>query len=801
MKRRVFLGGAAFAGGAAALGLPRAVRSARAATTGLLERAGIAPAARLARFDGAHALELVDVPLVGGSTRRQVGEATWSCVLRVTPVKGAGGRTARPAAVDLVASFRVEHGAAPAAAVGLALAFSRWSRNDYVLLPGACYAGNRFESRHGPYPPGLTEAADIGPHVPPIVSDIPRLAVHAGPSRLQVLAADLATPALGVQSPASGTGVLVLVDPATRVGLSCLTLEENDDRARARLVLGAPGVREDVAYASGNMRLPSTDRGAAFRAGDTLVLRMRVFVFDCAEPQGLFDALAVVRKDLTGPTARPAELPFSAAFKAHEARVNRRWVEATGTFSVDARDAPETAPRWHSGWCGGLATTLPLLGFGDARSRERALRTLGFLFGVAQAPSGFFRSIYEGGKWLDDGPRATETSRRAPASKHAGRWHLVRRSADALTFAVKHLMVLRRQDASFKPDARWLAGVGHCADAFVRLWERERQLGQYVDVETGDLIVGGSTSAGLAPAGLALAAAYLERDGWLVTARAAAEELFERHVRVGLTCGGPGDALQCPDGESAAALLESFVTLFEQTGERIWLERATATARQVGSWVISYDDATGGARAAGNPRATGAVFSNAQNGRGAPGYTLLSGDALFRLYRATDAEAHLELLRDTVHNLSQYLPLAEQAERPTADRAPRPDARPARRARGETRDWLDGGGSVVPAASVFDSACLLSYSEIPGVYVRTDTAFVFTFDHVEARVRERAPGRLVVAVKNPTSVDAAVRVLGESAAEAARPLGPGALLGARVVAVPAGGTTDVDFDAPASASR
>ena len=136
-----------------------------------------------------------------------------------------GRRTARcdgtppiPPAVDLIATFKLERGAASEAAVGLALAFSRWSRNDYVLLPGACYAGNRFESRHGPYPPGLTEAADIGPHVPPIVSDIPRLAVHAGPSRLQVLAADLATPAVGVQSAASGTGVLVLVDPATRVG-------------------------------------------------------------------------------------------------------------------------------------------------------------------------------------------------------------------------------------------------------------------------------------------------------------------------------------------------------------------------------------------------------------------------------------------------------------------------------------------------------------------------------------------------------------------------------------------------------
>ena len=184
MKRRLFLSGAAMAGGAAAIGLGGAARSARAARSGLLERAGLAATARLARYDGAHAAGSVDVPLVAGATARgQLGEAIWSCALRTTPVKSAASRPARPAAVDLVATFKLERGAAPDAAVGLALAFSRWSRADYVLLPGACYAGNRFESRHIAYPPVLSEAADIGPHVPTIVSDVPRLNAHAGPSR------------------------------------------------------------------------------------------------------------------------------------------------------------------------------------------------------------------------------------------------------------------------------------------------------------------------------------------------------------------------------------------------------------------------------------------------------------------------------------------------------------------------------------------------------------------------------------------------------------------------------------------
>jgi hypothetical protein len=796
MKRRSFLkgalgGGAALAGGGA-LG---AGGAARAAALGLFERAGVSPVARLSRYDGAHPAGTVDLPLAaGGTARAQLGDAAWSCALRVAPVKAGGAKPARPPAVDLVATFRLDHGAAPEAGVGLGLAFSRWSRSDYVLLPGTCYAGNRFESRHIPYPPRLSEAADIGPHVPTIVSDIPRLNVHAGPSRLQVLAADLATPAFGVHAPAAKVGVLALVEPSTRVGLSSLTLEESDDRTRARFVLGAPGVREDVAYAAGSTRLPSKDRGAAFRPGDTLALRLRVHVFDCAEVDGLFEALAVARKDLTGPTARPLERPFSASWKAHEARVARRFVEASGVFSTSA-----AVTDWQSGWCGGLATTLPLVAFGEPLARERAQRTLGFLFKSAQAPSGFFRSAWDGERWRDDGPAppraaAGEAARRMPAPRHAGRWHLVRRSADAMTFAAKQLLVTQRLEAGAKPDGRWLAGLGRAADAFVRLWDREKQLGQYVDVETGELIVGGSTSAGLAPAGLALAAALLERDDCLATAHAAAEQFYERWVRAGLTCGGPGDALQCPDGESAAALLESFVTLFEQTGDKVWLPRAAAAARLVASWVISYDAVDRVRAGGGAPRATGAVFSNAQNGRGSPGYTLLSGDALFRLYRATGETAWLDLLRDTVHNLAQYLPAPERAEREGA-------VRPSRQARADTSDWLEGAPDVVPAASVFDAAALLSYSEVPGVYVRTDTSFVYAFDHVEARVRERAPGRLVVSLRNPTASDAAVRVLGEDLAASARPLGPGALLAARVVAVPAGGAADVDFEAPLAAGR
>jgi hypothetical protein len=805
MKRRTFVSGAAMVSGAAALGPALALMSpasraaAPASPLERLGRVGISPAARLTRYGGSHPTELVEVPFKGREmARREFGDGTWSCALRAVALRG------RPDAIELLATLKLQKGRAPEASVGLALSFAGWSRDNYVLLPGACYAGNRFESRHIAYPPLLGEPADIGPNVPIIVSDIPRLNLHPGPSRIQLLATDLATPVVGVHAPGSRTGILILTDPSTRAGLSGLTVEESDDRGRATVILSAPGVREDVAYATGSTRVRSKDRGAAFRAGDEMTLRMRVYLFECAEVQGLFDRFAAVRKELTGPTARPHELPFSKAFKLHEERTNRRWVEDAGYFAVGAR--PGGPATWQSGWCGGLSTTLPLLGFGSARSRERALRNLAFAFGSGQAPSGFFHSIHDGKSWQEDGPApprapVPETPGRAPGPRRTRKWHLVRRSADALTFAMKHLMVLHRQDNAFQPDSHVVKGLGRCADAFVRLWDRYKQIGQYVDLETGELIVGGSTAGGLAPAGLALAGAYLKRDDCLAVANAAAEHMYERYVRAGVTCGGPGDALQCPDSQSAAALLESFVTLFERTGETIWIGRATAVARQLATWVLSYDfqPAGVGAETASTMRSTGAVFANAQDRRGAPGCVQFSGDALLRLYRATGDTSHLDLLRDTVHNLPQYLPRGETSER--ALRAVSDAAGTISRARADTSDWVEPAEDIIPAEGVFDTIGLLSYTEVPGVYVRTNTGFVFAFDHVDARVKQRAPGRLSVTVTNPTPFDATVRVLGESDAEAARPLKPGALLDARVVEVPTGGSVDVEFEAPTELSR
>src|SRR5579871_798665 len=336
MKRRTFLRAVGATGGAAlAAELPRPAAAARPAALDRLKQARIAVVARAAAGDATVELALGPAP----QARREL--RTGTLVLRAVPV-GAGRE-----AVDLFITHRAKVGA-PAGTLSLALDFGAWSTDAYVLLPGACYAGNRFESRFIGYPPLLTEPADIGPHVPPIVTDIPRLNLHQGPSRLEIAAADLATPAVAVFLPAEKLGLILLVDPSTSVGQTGLTVAESDDRARASIAASTPfeqeGHRAEGATGPRGRSTPP-------KPGASITLRARLHAFDCEEIGQLTERLFALRKALTGPTARAHTLPFSAAFAAHEARVNARFVEKQGFLALGARDSAYSI--WQTGWCGG----------------------------------------------------------------------------------------------------------------------------------------------------------------------------------------------------------------------------------------------------------------------------------------------------------------------------------------------------------------------------------------------------------------------------------------------------------------
>lgn len=797
MKRRGFLKrtGAAFVAGGLTSPSAHAAPGPSSLMWARLKERQLSVTARVVSYEGARPVHSVDVVLDGGRTARaDIDGTSWTITARATPVRE------QPDAIDLQLRFKLARGKVQQVRVALALTVAGWSKDNYVLLPGACYRGNRFESRHISYPPLLTEPADIGPNVPTIIPELPRLNLRAGPSQLQLLASDLTTPAVGFQSPRERSGVWILTDPTTSLGVSGIAVEETDDRAQATFLVTAPGLRHDPGNRGAGARLPAGERGADLKTGAEVLLRGRVYLFACHDVQGLFERFVGLRKDLSGPTRLRHELPLSAAWKIHEARANQEsWSDKGGYYGAGARDTPYT--DWQTGWCGGIITTLPLLLAGDAATRERVFRTFDFLFGGGQARSGFFRAMSDGETWFDDaflarGPSEKDAgpgAGKAPLYRHAKKWHLVRRSADVLYFMSKQLLLMEKQEPPLKAKSAWSKGLGRCADAFVRLWDRNRQLGQFLNVETGDIVVGGSAAGAIAPAGLALASQVFKKPDYLRVAQETGQYFYDKFTRVGLTTGGPPDALQCPDSESASGLLESFVVLYEVTGDRVWAERGAEMAQQLTSWIVSYDfprrTHASAASSGGELQTTGALFTNAQSRGGSPGFVAQSGDALFKLYRATGTTEFLELLRDTAHNLTQYTAPLDGP----GGRAPEAPGAALAVHRVDSSAWLGAGGEVIPASVPLQTCSLLTYAEVPGLYVQPDRAFLFPIDHVTAVVKEKTATQLIVTVRNPTKVEAAVRVFAESSADMARPLGVGTLAGAQTVTIPGGEERDVTF--------
>ncbi len=730
--------------------------------------------AMLRRHQDARCAEELLVPLADASTVRFAG-AEWRCSAKASLVPNRQG------AVDLDLSFTAESGHAEAIGVGLAIAFGQWSPRDYVLLPSAIYQGNDFAVSGLAYPPLWRDPRDFRADMPTTITDLPRLG--AGSTRIEQTTGDLSTPCIGLHSWERGQGFLLLTTQQTRLGNSGLTVETCGAGGGCRFLVTAPCVRErrqDHCKA-----VPSDDRGAVWKAGDTLAIRLRLCFFPSPELQSLFDMFCLLRKDLN-PSVRHEELPFSAAWAMVEEKYHREnWDERHGYFKMAptshttfSTSADPLCFLWQLGWVGGGIATLPMLFRGNPLSSRRAWRNLEMIYERTQAPSGFFYGIGDGERFYGDGFDQP--------SPHG--IHMVRKSADLLYYSMKHFDLIEKLGREVPPS--WKSAIRRLADAFAELWRRESQFGQYVDVETGALLVGGSCAGAIAPAGLAMAGAYYGEPAYLRTAEAAARRYCHDYVRCGLTTGGPGEILSAPDSESAFAMLESLVKLHELTGTPSWRDAALEMTRQAATWVVSYDYRFPPQSQLGlcGARTTGAVWANVQNKHGAPGICTLSGEALFRLWRASGDALALELIMDIAHGIPQYL------SRP--DRRLGEAMRPGWMCeRVNLSDWegAKGVGGQLFGSCWPEVSLMLTAMEIPGLYVQPDTGFFRVFDHVIAERDDAPRGTLRLKLTNPTAYDAEVRVLCEDAAACRHPLGLNALLDASVIRVGAGQSVAVDF--------
>jgi hypothetical protein len=675
--------------------------------------------------------------------------AVWRCMLSLD-AKSAG-------VIDAEATFRLDKGEEPCGNVSVSLAFGHWTGQNYVLMPAAAYNGNRFRIVPEQYPPFFRDQDGIVQGMPVTITDVPHLNLGDGPSQIHLRSGDMATPCAGVWMPSSKKGYLLLFEHITPLGYTGVKLTESGDRKSAVLDLEAPAIRQ-TKYTMGCARSPSDDAGVKFRAGDSLTLRFRIVIFDCADVTALFDAFFEHRKDMSGSCRMVHGLPFSAAYKIIEKKYNEtQFNEAYGYYRIGPKDRPSKYCDWQAGWVGGGMNSLALLFDGCALSRERANRTMDALFGALQNKMGFvFPILYRGERLGDDFHRQQNIG-----------VSLVRRQADVLVFASRHILLARKRGESV-PKA-WLDGLRALADGLVRLWDRHGQFGQFIDIETGEMVTGGTAAGSMAPGGLMLAWHILGDDACKRVAEASAKFYYLNFVRKGLLNGGPGEILQCPDSESASNMLESFVILYETTGNRGWLLPAADTAAICSSWCVSYDFTFPAESEFGKlgMRTMGSVYANTQNKHAAPGFCTLSGASLLRLYRATGDRRYLDLCRDTAHNITQYLSRED---------------RPITSWNGETLqpgwmcervnmcDWegKEHVGGVYRGTDWCEVSCLLTYAEVPGILFLADTGEAIALDHVDTAVSDAGYAWLL-RIHNPTRYDADIKLLFDSRRDFSKP--------------------------------
>jgi len=390
---------------------------------------------------------------------------------------------------------------------------------------------------------------------------------------------------------------------------------------------------------------------------------------------------------------------------------------------------------------GGAIFTYPLLLEGKKESQDRVLRMMDWLFDKGISPSGYFwdSSI--------DGKQFHGIYREIPVADSVT---LVRCNGDGLYYAIKHFQVMKKLGIPVK--AKWEEGTRSVANAFLKTWGADGQLGQYLSQYSGRVVVGRSASGAIVPAALIQASKYFQDKGMLQKACEMGEYFYRNFTKKGITYGGPGDALQNPDCESSLGLVESYTQLYESTGDRKWLNYAEQAAKQFSTWVMSYNfkfpETSYYGKWAMKPM--GAVFANPQNGTGTPAICAYSGVSLLNLSRYTGNMFYAGLLMDIAHNLPQYLS--------TPDRMVNPKHEGWMCERVVTADWLEDIGEIGFMSTWCEASMALTYNEVPGIYINAASGKLLSFDNIEAKIVKILPKYIELQLNNPTKQLANIKV-------------------------------------------
>ncbi len=489
---------------------------------------------------------------------------------------------------------------------------------EYVFFPACAYDGNKFDFLKRDYPPMFkTDEAKI--NMPITITDVPRLNKN-GKGKIEVTTGDVSTPCIGIYMSSLKKAIFIFTVQEIN-GINLGLAYEN-----GIITLSYPAKREDI------YKWPHMYKNSETYIDIDAKIPYMKFEIECKDIKQFFEFYFENRKCMNLDSSLPELTTFEEQFEIQKNKFNNmNWCENGEYYDID------TYGTWQPGWVGGAMVTYALMKKGGELEKYRSLKTLEYLF-KNQAPSGLFYGLNN--KKNDGfGEKGTEN------------WVLIRKSADVLFFLFKHYKLMSNIPELF------ITGTKKLADAFVEIWDEYGQFGQFIDCDSGKIIVGGSTCGAIIPAALAKAAIFFNDKKYLDVARKSAEMYYKRDAINGYTTGGPGEILQCPDSESAFALLESMVTLYEIDNDKKWLDYAEYLISFCSSWVVSYNYKfpVKSEFSKLGMKTTGSIFANLQNKHSAPGICTLSGNSIYKVYVFTKNKKYLELYKDISLTIGQYM--------------------------------------------------------------------------------------------------------------------------------------------------
>lgn len=504
--------------------------------------------------------------------------------------------------------------------------------DDYILMPACAYNGNRFPSVKKKYPPMFSkEEAKIEN----LITDVPRLN-EDGSGKIEVTSADMSVPCVAIWDKLKKKAMLLFFEQELYDSNLGVTY------TKGKIEISYPKYRENKYEMCSVAK--SHDKKAVIRPNQRFDFKYLLIERDCESITELLRIFFENRKTLGLDCSSPKRFSPEEMWKIQEEKVNRlNYNEKLKIYRNGVNKSRFAC--WQPGWTGNLISAYPLMKLGSEKTYQRAKNCVDFLF-KTQYEKGLFESVVDDdGVGYGDGFEQNGTRY----------WHLLRKSADCLYFLYDIFKVM--EEKGDKVDEKYIDGYKKLADAFCEIFDKNKQLGQFVDLRTNEIIVPGSASAGIAVGGLARAYLYLKDEKYLKTASQCADYLYDNFVSKGFTNGGPGEMLQCCDSESAFGTLEGFVTLYEVTKDEKHLKYSEDTASLASTWVMAYNYnyRNDCAFKKAGIKTVGTVFANLQNKHSAPGICTLSGVALKKLYDITNDKLYLELVTDIARGIGQCM--------------------------------------------------------------------------------------------------------------------------------------------------